>query len=111
MIRKKLSDLLLRLALLLNPGAVLERTPTVKKLGLGIKVTKNDVKKYRRLHPECRSSRKALDEVVKMSRNQIGLSIVQGIRERQLICYSERRCWYGAEITGELFLYAPEEED
>ena len=64
--KKKLSEWLVRLACKLNPQVEVRDGYVARQLGIGIHITKNDVRRFRKLNPMYDSHRKGLEALVRV---------------------------------------------
>lgn len=110
--RKMLANLLVRLARRIYPQKDFQLVEGFepKKLGIGYHITKNDVRKYRKDHPEYNSHRKALDALIEDTKKEIGTNIFAGIYKHNLIDYKINKTLYVADVRGTLNVYASKEK-
>lgn len=105
--RKKLAELLIRLAEWICPTIVPEETAwgVPKKVGLGLSISKKDISKYRKTHENIHSFRQAKREIIKDTQKQIGMSICSTLANRRLIHYDVHEKQQGAVVSGYLGIY------
>ena len=105
--KKRISEWLLRLAKLLDPQKEIETIDryTARQLGIGYHISKSDVRKFRKEHPEYTSHRKGLDALVEDTKTIIFGHIVAGIKDKNLVDYNVKKSLWTADVTGILNVY------
>ena len=111
--KEKIAKWLVRLARRLCPREefTLAQVHEPKKLGIGYHITKNDVRKYRKQNPQFKSHRQALNALVEDTKKEILMNIMAGALKNGLVNYKIRKTLYVADVTGDLYVYAPKEND
>ena len=108
--KKRISKWLIDLALVLNPSVEVRDSYVAKKLGIGIHITKNDVKRFRKLNPEYTSHRKGLEALIEDTKKKAAMNIVAGIQENNIMEYDVRRTLWTADVKATLRVYVPKEK-
>lgn len=105
--RKKLAELLIRLAELISPTIVPEEMAcsVPKKLGLTILIDRKDIRKFRKANKEIRSFRQAKRECIKDTINKIGMSISATIAKRRLINFHVDEKAHSVIVSGYIGIY------
>lgn len=102
--KKWLANKFMLLALWLNPQV----SQDIKKLAIGYKIEREDIKKYQDSHPKCKSWLHAQDALIKEAVRQAKFSIALGLRKNNLIRIEKKRGVTHSEVIASLYIYAPE---
>lgn len=109
-LKRCLAKWLASIVMWLDPEGEYELVENYKatQLGIGYHITKADVRKFRKEHPEYTSHRKGLDALIEDTKDVILGNIVAGIKQACLVEYKVKKTMWTADITGSLKLYIPE---
>ena len=111
--KKRIAQWLLKMAKRLDPQKefVLADVHEPKKLGIGFHITKNDVRKFRKLNSGYTSHRKGLEALIEETKKEINASIVAGLYKNGLITYKVNKSLWTADVVGELYVYNHKSEE
>lgn len=109
--KKRIAKWLVRLAGKLNPQVEVRDGYVARQVGIGIHITKSDVRKFRALNPEFKSHRKGLDALVKDTKKKSLMNIVAGLAQSDAVEFKVRRTPWTADVRTILKVYVPKKED
>lgn len=109
--KKKISRFLLKLARRIDRSVVFEDIPTARELGLCIHIAKNDVRSFRKEHPEVKSHREGLRLLVEEAKWQVAGAIGRAFVKKGIIDYDVKKTNLVADVTGTVFIYGGEEKE
>ena len=82
-----------------------------RQLCIGYHISKKDVKRFRKEHPQYISHRKGLEALIEDTKKEIGTNIFAGVYKNDLIDYKVKKSFWTADITGRLNVYVSKEKD
>lgn len=105
--KRKIAYLLLKLAKCICPKDEFSLADVYmpKTLGIGYHITKADVRKFRKEHPEYTSHRKGLEALIEETKMVILGNLVAGLREKDIVIYKVNKTLWTANVTGKLNVY------
>ncbi len=81
-----------------------------RQVGIGIHITKNDVKKFRKVNPQYKSHREGLKALVEDTKRKAVINLVEGMRQNGVIDYDVKTTLWTAEVKAKIGVYVPKEK-
>lgn len=107
---RRIANILVRLANWLYPQAEQKNGYVARQFGIGIHISKNDVKKFRKLNPQYDSHRKALSALIEDCKEKAIFNIVAGLKDKGIVEYEVKKTLYVADVKAVLKVYVPEKK-
>jgi len=106
-LKKCISKWLFSIARRLDPQREFEKVDNykAKKLQVGYRIKKSDVRKYHESHPEIKSQKECLRLMIEDTKSIIFGNIVAGIVDNNLVEYEVKKMLMNATVKGVLNVY------
>lgn len=108
--KKKLSRLLMRLAVWLYPSITLENAEKARPIGLSVHIAKKDIRNFRKDHPEIKSHREGMKVLIEEAKWRIAGAIARGMVQHKAVDFTTTKTLYVADVSGVAFVYGGEKE-
>ena len=108
--KKRIAEWLVSLAGRLDPKVEQKDGYVARQLGIGIHITKNDVRRFRKLNPMYDSHRKGLEALVEDTKDKALMNILAGLKQNGVVEYKVKRTPWVADVSVSLKVYVPNEE-
>ena len=81
-----------------------------RKVGIGIHITKSDVKKFRQLNPQYTSHRKGLEALIEDTKKKSIMNIVAGLVQNGAVDFEVNSTFWTADVKTTLGVYVRQKE-
>lgn len=108
--KKQLAKWLVSMAGKLDPRVEVKDDYVARQVGIGIHITKNDVRKFRKLNPVYDSHRKGLDALIEDTKKKALLNILTSLVENGVVEYDVSKTLWVADVKTILKVYVPKEK-
>ena len=108
--KKHLAKMLVWLAGKLDQSVEKKDGYVARQVGIGIHITKNDVKKFRKVNPQYKSHREGLKALVEDTKRKAVINLVEGMRQNGVIDYKVNSSLWTADVKVKIGVYVPKEK-
>ena len=108
--KKQIAKWLMSLAERLDPKVEQKDGYVARQVGIGIHITKNDVKNFRKLNPQYDSHRKGLNALIEDTKKKSLLNIVAGLIQNGAVEFDVSKTFLVADVRTILRVYVPKKE-
>ena len=108
--KKQLAKWLVSLAGKLDPKVEVKDDYVARQVGIGIHITKNDVRNFRKLNPVYDSHLKGLNALIEDTKKKALLNILTTLMEKGIVEYEVNKTLLVADVKTVLKVYVPKEK-